>query len=210
MVNILLVIHDKNSVDLIKALCSYKGCRVLDADSPQKILKYLQEETINIVFVDKKSQYLPVIELFFPVCDYNHETTVILISDTHDKPENIELYNNNIFYRLGTPLDADEVDSLIDAAITTVKANIPPLPQVPAVSEIATAEKSHTKKRAHIMKPLSKTFNSISRNIINSDRKIVYSIRDYRFEKLENIYGKAVKPFKKLDIAIKHMIQRIL
>lgn len=198
MVNILLVIHDKNSVDLIKALCLYKGCKVFVADNPRRLLKFLHEEIIHAVFFDKNCMYVSLLELIFSVYDY--EMPAILISDAIDKPEEFEMIDN-IFYRLIAPLNTDELDALIDAVINAVS----PLRER-IVPEKIIAENSGIKKKRMKMQ-LSTIPNFIYRNINNSDKKIIYSIRSYKFIKIEKIFSNVAKPFKKIDMVFTNMLK---
>ncbi len=208
MIKILLVIQDKNSADLIKALCLYKGCTVLVADNPRRLMQFLREETIDMVFLDNSSMYLSVLDMIFSVCDFDHEMPAILISDNIDKSEEIEMLKKNIFYRLVKPLNTEEIDAVIDAAIITVSTKMPQKESI--VTEKMVAENPEINEQMKKIKPFSKTFNFINRNIQNSDRKIVYLIKGYKIEKLENTFGKIFKPVNKIDRVMTNLMLKIL
>ncbi len=204
MINILLVIEDKNSADLIQALCLYKGCKILVADNPRRLLQFLHEESIDIAFLDNSSMYLSVLDIIFSVSDAENEMPVIMIFDKIDQSEEIKMLKKNIFYRLVKPLNNDEIEAVIDAAIKTVSTNVPQ-------NSVITAEKmvtgnSEINEQVKQIKPFSKTFSFVNRTIQNSDRKIVYSIKDYNLEKIENTLGKILRPVNVVDRAIKKLI----
>ncbi len=208
MIKILLVIQDKNSANLIKALCLYKGCTVLVADNPRRLMQFLREETIDIVFLDNNCIYLSVLDIIFSVCDFDHEILSVLIFEKINQSEEIEMLKKNIFYRMVNPLNNEEIEAVIDAAIKTVSTKMPQ--KVSITKEKMVAENSEINEQMKQIKPFSKTFNFINRKIQNSDRKIVYSLKGYNLEKLENTFGKIFKPVNEIDRVMANLMLKIL
>ena len=120
MIKVLLVIQNQNSIDLIKAVCCYKGCMVFVADNSDKLLYFLREETIDIVFLDLSSLYSSAFDIIFSINDLYHERPVVLISEQISLYEENELRKNKIFYHAVTPFNPDEIEQVIEAAIKAV------------------------------------------------------------------------------------------
>ena len=167
MIQVLLVVNDKNSIDLIKALCLYKGCKVLVADNPQSLLHFLHEETIDIIFFDLSSEHLSAFDLIFSVCDFD-KIPAILISQKINHSEETELLKRNIFYRLAEPLNSEEIDQVIDAAIKAVQAKMPEKEYF-ITGKMVAGDSGINKQMKQ--KTSRKVFRSVYRNIQNYDRR---------------------------------------
>ena len=92
-------------------------------------------------------------------------------------------------------------DKQRDAVINTVS----PLRER-IVHEKIIAENSGIKKKRMKMQ-FSAILNFIYRNINNSDKKIIYSIRGYKFIKTEKVFSNVAKPFKKIDMVFTNILK---
>lgn len=120
MIQALIIGRNKESNDSIKAVCCYKGCKVIVIDNLLD-LNFLNSEKIDIVFMEFDSLQSLATDLVFSLVNANAAgRPVIIVSEKIGLAENIELQKRKIFYRLAKPLNTEEIEHVIDAAIATV------------------------------------------------------------------------------------------
>ncbi len=210
MIKVLLVIKDQNSIDLIKAVSCYKGCKVFIADSSDKLLHFLQEENIDIIFLDLNSLYSSAFDLIFSINEYNHELPVILMSDHISLPEERELRKNKIFYHATVPLNPDEIEQVIEAAINAVPTKLQE--KECYAEEIMTIDNSINKLQGEKFKRKTSrnVFRSTFKIIPNIDRRIISIISDVEFNYLNNVLNFVAKPAKRFDKLMMNLTKRII
>jgi len=210
MTQILLAIQDKNSIDLIKAVCCYKGCKVLVADNSHKLLYFLREEKIDIVFFELSSLYSLAFDMIFSINDFDYERPVILIYEEISLSEEIEFRKRRIFYQAVKPLNSNEIEQVIDAAVNAVSTKMPE--KECYTEEKMIAESSINKQRIEKWKQITSkdVFSSVFRIIPNFDRRIISLIHDVEFKYLERYISFAARPTKRIDSLIMKLAQRVL
>ncbi len=210
MIQVLLVVQDQDSHDLIKAVCCYKGCRVLVADNSYNLLLFLQKEKIDIVFFDLSHLNSLALDMIFAIDDLDHERPAILISEKISLAEEIELQKRNIFYRAVKPVNSDEIEQVIEAAINAVSTKTSELERY--TEETIVTENSIIEER--IDKRQQKTSEKVSRDVFGifptADRRIISFIQDIDFKYLENALSFVVTPVKSFDTFLMNLTNRIL
>ena len=204
MIQILLVIQDKNSADIIKALCQYKGCKVFIADNSNKFLYFLREETIDIVFLDLSSLYLSAFDLIFSVKEFEHELPVVMISEQISLSEERELRKNKIFYHAVIPINPDEIEQVIEAAIKAVTSE--KFEKEYDTEKKIAAGSSVNKER--IKKLREKISWEAFRYIPNFDKRIISAIRGLEFKYLEKFSFSVALPVKSIDKFMMNLTRR--
>jgi len=195
LIQILLVIQDKNSADIIKALCQYKGCKVFIADNSDKLLYFLREETIDVVFLDLSSLYSSAFDLIFSTKEFGRELPVVMISEQISHSEERELRKNKIFYHAVLPFNPDEIEQVIEAAIKAITTE-------KIEKEYYTEKKidaGNSKNKEHIKKLRKKISRDVFRSIPNFDKKIISAIRGLEFKYLNKISFFVALPVKSID-----------
>lgn len=206
MIQILLVIQDKNSADIIKALCQYKGCKVFIADNSDKLLYFLREETIDIVFLDLSSLYSSAFDLIFSAKEFGRELPVVMISEQISLSEERELRKNKIFYHAVLPFNPDEIEQVIEAAIkavTTEKFE----KEYSAEGEIVAGDSINKKQIKTLKQNISR---DVFRNIPNFDKRIISAIRGLEFKYLDKISFFVALPVKSIDKFMTNLTRRTL
>lgn len=210
MIKVLLAIHNQNSIDLIKAVCCCKSCKVFIADNSDKVLYFLREETIDIVFLDLSSLYSSAFDLIFSANEFERELPVVMISEQISLSEERELRKNKIFYHAVMPFNPDEIEQVIESAIKAVTTE---MPDKECYTEGKTVTRNFINKEQiekWKQKTSKKVFGSVFRSIPNFDKRIISAIRGLEFKYLENYLSFVAKPAKKIDTLMMNLTQRIL
>ncbi|MBW7995925.1 MAG: hypothetical protein FVQ81_04995 [Candidatus Glassbacteria bacterium] len=120
MLQAMIIGRNKESIDLIKAVCCYKNCKVIVIDNLLDF-NFLDKEKIDIVFMEFDSLQSMATDLIFSLISaYAANRPVIIFSEKTDLSEDIELQKRKIFYRLAKPLNTEEIEHVIAAVIDTV------------------------------------------------------------------------------------------
>ncbi len=203
MIKVLLIIQDKNSADLIKAACCYKGCRVFSADNSDEILHFIIENKIDIVFLDLNSLYWPTFDQIFSVQRFEHEIPVIMISEQTTLSVQEEIRKYKIFYHAVVPFFTGEIELVIDAAIKIVTTE--KFEKDYYDEKIIAASNTINKEKIKISR--QNIIRYAFRNFQNIDKIIINSIQNIDFKYLENYLSFAAKPFKKIDASLARFIK---
>lgn len=210
MIQVLLVVQDQNSHDLIKAVCCYKKCRILVADNSYNLLFFLQKEKIDIVFLELDSLSSLALDMIFIINGSGRERPVIIVSDKISLSKEIELQKRKVFYRMVKPVNSDEIEQVVEAAINAVSTK-------PSELERYTEENIVTEDsiiKEGIDKREQKTSEKVFRNVFGvfptADRKIISFIQDIDFKYLENAFSFVVIPTKSIDTFLMNLTHKIL
>ncbi len=206
MIKVLLAIQEQDSINLIKSVCCYKGCKVFVADNSDKLLYFLNEETIDIVFLDLSSLYSSAFDLIFSINDFDRERPVVLISEQISLPEEKELRKNKIFYHAVIPFNPDEIENVIEAAINAVSTEVPEN-EYYAEGEIVAGDSINLEQIKKLKKNISR---NVFRIIPNFDKRIISSIRGLEFNYLNNFLFFVALPVKSIDTFMTNMTKRVL
>lgn len=210
MIQVLLVVQDQNSNDLIKALCCYKGCKVLVADNSYNLINFLQKEKIDIVFFELSRLNSLALDMMFEINGFDHERLVILISENISESEEAEILKRRIFYRVVKPLNSDEIKQVIDVAINAVWAKMPE--EEYHTEERMLADESMTKEQSEkYRQEISRNiFRHVSEIFLSADRRIVSSIKSIELGNLENAVSFIAIPIKSFDNFMMNLGNRII
>lgn len=207
MIQVLLIDQDPNFIDLVKALCCNKGCKVLVADNSHKLLYFLYNENIDIVFFKLSSLNSLSFDMIFSIYDFDHKRPVILISEKIGLSEEIELLTRNIFYRATKPVNSDEIEQVLEAAINAVSTKMSEKGY--NNEEIMVTENSINQKQ--IVKWKQKysmnIFRSNFRRIPKFDSRIISLICGFNFKYLEIILSFVSIPVKRIDTYMLRLAQ---
>ena len=206
MIQILLAIQDKNSVDLVKAVCCFKGCKVFIADNSDKLFYFLREETIDIVFLDLSSLYSSAFDLIFTADEFERELPVVMISEQISLSEERELRKNKIFYHAVIPINPDEIEQVIEAAIkavTTEKFEKEYYTEK-KIAAGSSVNKEQIKKSKQIIS------RAVFRRIPNFDKRIISAIRGLEFKYLDKFAFFVALPIKSIDKFMTNLTRRAL
>lgn len=199
MIQVLLAVQDQEFKDLLKGVCCYAGCRVLTADNPEEVMDMLRNEKINIIFFDLSSLYSASIELLSTINENSRKRAFILISEQAGHIEEINLSTENIFYNIVKPLNPDEIEQVISAAIETASKEMDEKESYvegKAVTGDALKKIPNGKRQK---KACKNAFLYVIRGIPDIDRKITLRIRGLHLRNFPNPFSLIAKPAKSLD-----------
>ncbi len=201
MLQALVIGRNKESNDSIKAVCCYKGCKVIVIDNLLD-LNFLNSEKIDIVFMEFDNLQSLATDLVFSLISATAAgRPVIIVSEKIGLAEDIELQKRKIFYRLAKPLNTEEIEHVIDAAISTVGKNEDQQDEV-CMAAAAPAEDSNRKSEP---KAFGGAISHVLMLLDDVDKKAGSIARGMSAKYLDNAVSLVHVPVDRLDNFMKKM-----
>jgi len=206
MLQALIIGQNKESNDLIKAVCCYKHCNVIVADNLLE-LNLLSKEKADIVLVDLDNLYSMALDLVFSsIKDGGVEGPVIIVSEKIDLELEIELQKRKIFYRLAEPLNAQETEQVINAAINFIETT-KKYADEGDFAEVGLLEKQLDQHK--LKKTSRKATNTVLEKTKNVDNKINSLVQRINVRYLDKTISLLRLPIDHFDKSIIRMIRKL-
>ncbi len=123
MVKVLIADRDPRSREFLLALCKSKGHRVEAAGNSGEALIKIQDEDINVMFLDCELPGMNVIDLVSVINELKRDLHVIVTAERPDSAMEIKVRTKKIFYYAKKPFEPDEIDKVMKAVSDKITSN---------------------------------------------------------------------------------------
>ncbi|MFC1562688.1 response regulator [candidate division KSB1 bacterium] len=123
MVKVLIADRDPRSREFLLALCKSKGHKVEAAGNSGEALKKIQDEQINVMFLDCDLPGMNIIDLVSVINELKRDLHVIVTAEKLDSAMEIKVRTKKIFYYAKKPFEPDEIEKVMRAVSDKITSN---------------------------------------------------------------------------------------
>ena len=123
MLKVLIADRDPRSREFLLALCKSKGYEVEAAGNSGEALKKIQDEGINVMFLDCDLPGMNITDLVSVINELKRDLHVIITAKQLNSKIEVQVRTKEIFYFAKKPLEPDEIDKVMKAVSDKITSN---------------------------------------------------------------------------------------
>jgi len=120
MLKVLIAEREPRSREFLLALCQSKGYKTEVAGNSGEALRKIQDEGIDVTFLDCDLPGMNIIELVSVINELKRDLPVIITAEQPNNSIEIQVRTKKIFYFANKPLDSDEIEKVMKAVIDKI------------------------------------------------------------------------------------------